>query len=138
MNQEASLPAVGDDLAAKRIIVVGQGYVRLPLAVRAVEAGYAVVGYDIDQNRIARLETGDSFIEDVPAVALMAAFDTGRFTVSTKPVERIRPGGHHRSQANGSPKFRRHPSAADQLYEVSLLTQGPPTLWTSPNAEVAR
>ena len=77
MNTEANA-----DLAATKIVVIGQGYVGLPLAVRAVEVGYTVAGYDIDQNRIERLKQGDSFIEDVPADVLTSAFDTGRFTVS--------------------------------------------------------
>ncbi len=77
MNTEANA-----DLAATKIVVVGQGYVGLPLAVRAVEVGYTVVGYDIDKNRIGRLVNGDSFVEDVPSDQLAAAFDTGRFAVS--------------------------------------------------------
>ena len=33
---------------AERLVVIGQGYVGLPLAVRAVEAGYNVIGIDQD------------------------------------------------------------------------------------------
>ncbi len=69
-------------LAESKIVVVGQGYVGLPLAVRAVEVGYSVTGYDIDQGRISRLQNGDSFIEDVPQDVLKAAFESGRFSVS--------------------------------------------------------
>ncbi|NNE95886.1 MAG: nucleotide sugar dehydrogenase [Acidimicrobiales bacterium] len=65
-----------------KIAVIGQGYVGLPLAVRAVEVGYTVVGYDIDKNRIGRLRNRDSFVEDVPTDALSEAFATGRFEVS--------------------------------------------------------
>lgn len=82
MNLETSVQTAATDLAAQKIVVVGQGYVGLPLAVRAVEAGYTVVGYDIDKNRVGRLKNGDSFIEDVPAEALGAALDSDRFTVS--------------------------------------------------------
>ena len=70
------------NLAAKKVVVVGQGYVGLPLAVRAVEVGYNVVGYDIDQRRIDRLKNGDSFVEDVSSDVLSSAFDSGRFEVS--------------------------------------------------------
>ncbi len=38
------------------VVVVGQGYVGLPLAMRAVEVGYRVVGYDTDINRIKLLK----------------------------------------------------------------------------------
>ena len=39
-----------------RLVVVGQGYVGLPVAVRACEAGFDVVGFDVDDHRIKRLE----------------------------------------------------------------------------------
>ena len=34
-----------------RVAVVGQGYVGLPLAMRAVEVGHTVVGFDLDKSR---------------------------------------------------------------------------------------
>ena len=39
-------------------MVVGRGYVGLALAVRAVEVGYDVVGYDVDDDRIKALAAG--------------------------------------------------------------------------------
>ncbi len=69
-------------MTAERVVVVGQGYVGLPLAVRAVEVGFDVVGYDLDSARIARLQAGDSYVEDVPADKLAAALDSGRFLVT--------------------------------------------------------
>lgn len=65
--------------APTRVVVIGQGYVGLPLAVRAVEAGYDVVGYDLDRRRIAQLAAGESFIEDIPSERLAGALATGRF-----------------------------------------------------------
>jgi hypothetical protein len=38
-----------------RLVVVGQGYVGLPLAMRAVESGYWVAGFDTDGDRVKRL-----------------------------------------------------------------------------------
>jgi UDP-N-acetyl-D-mannosaminuronate dehydrogenase len=35
-----------------KVVVVGQGYVGLPVALRAAEAGYFVVGYEIDDARV--------------------------------------------------------------------------------------
>ncbi len=64
------------------VVVVGQGYVGLPLALRAVEVGYDVVGFDVDKNRIDRLRKADSFIDDVRDADLAAALATGRFTPS--------------------------------------------------------
>ena len=48
-----------------KVVVVGQGYVGLPLALRAAEVGFPVVGYDISPARIDELRAGRSYIEDV-------------------------------------------------------------------------
>ena len=68
----------GSDTPGK-LVVVGQGYVGLPLALRAVEAGYDVVGFDLDVNRVKRLADGDSYVEDITDERLAAALATGRF-----------------------------------------------------------
>jgi UDP-N-acetyl-D-glucosamine dehydrogenase len=61
------------------LIVVGQGYVGLPLAVRAVRAGYSVVGYDTDHARVGRLAESDSYVEDVPSAELREVLASGRY-----------------------------------------------------------
>jgi UDP-N-acetyl-D-mannosaminuronate dehydrogenase len=48
------------------LVVIGQGHVGLPLAMRAVEAGLDVVGLDVDADRVKRLASGESFVEDIP------------------------------------------------------------------------
>jgi UDP-N-acetyl-D-glucosamine dehydrogenase len=63
----------------KTVVVVGQGYVGLPLALRAVEVGYRVVGYDTDEQRIKRLTAGESYVEDVSSARLAGALATGRY-----------------------------------------------------------
>ena len=68
-------------------MIVGQGYVGLPLAMRAVEVGFDVVGLDVDAERIKRLEAGESYIEDVTAEELGAALGTGRFRPLADPAE---------------------------------------------------
>jgi UDP-N-acetyl-D-glucosamine dehydrogenase len=79
-------PMNGSDRPA-HVVVIGQGYVGLPLAMRAVEAGHAVVGYDVDDERVKRLAAGEPQVEDVPAAQLSAAFATGRFKVSSNPAD---------------------------------------------------
>jgi UDP-N-acetyl-D-glucosamine dehydrogenase len=66
-------------MATTRLVVVGQGYVGLALAVRAVEVGFDVVGYDLDAERIKSLAAGHSFVEDVGDDALRAALATERY-----------------------------------------------------------
>jgi UDP-N-acetyl-D-glucosamine dehydrogenase len=64
------------------VVVVGLGYVGLPLAMRAVAAGHEVTGYDVDPVRVKRLEAGESYVEDVPDADLTAALRSGRFRPS--------------------------------------------------------
>ncbi|MSO86152.1 MAG: nucleotide sugar dehydrogenase [Acidimicrobiia bacterium] len=65
-------------------IIVGQGYVGLPLAMRAVAAGYEVIGYDVDEARVAALTSGTSFVEDISDHDVAEALATGRYrAVST-------------------------------------------------------
>ena len=66
-------------LSKGKIVVVGQGYVGLPLAMRAVEVGYDVVGFDIDKDRIKALAAGESYVEDISSAQLLAAIKTGRY-----------------------------------------------------------
>ncbi|KUN80565.1 UDP-N-acetyl-D-glucosamine dehydrogenase [Streptomyces bungoensis] len=65
-----------------RVVVVGQGYVGLPLAIRAAEVGHEVIGYDVDSRRIKSLAAGESFVEDVSAERIRAALDAGTYRPS--------------------------------------------------------
>jgi UDP-N-acetyl-D-glucosamine dehydrogenase len=47
---------------ARRVVLMGQGYVGLPVAMRAVARGYAVVGFDVDEVRVKRLNAWESFV----------------------------------------------------------------------------
>jgi len=67
------------------VVVVGLGYVGLPLAIRAAEVGHRVVGYDTDSVRVKALDAGESYIEDVPASRLAAMVDSGAFRPSAEP-----------------------------------------------------
>jgi UDP-N-acetyl-D-glucosamine dehydrogenase len=69
-----------------RVVVAGQGYVGLPLAVRAAECGHNVVGYDVDPVRVGRLAAGESYVEDISAPRLAAALASGRFQPTTEPA----------------------------------------------------
>jgi len=68
-----------------RVVVAGQGYVGLPLAMRSVDVGYDVVGLEVSTDRVKRLAAGESFVEDVPAKQVRAALDSGRYQVSDDP-----------------------------------------------------
>ena len=72
---------------ATKVAVIGQGYVGLPLAVRAAEQGYDVIGYDLDERRIAQLANGSSFIEDIADERLQGVLATGRFHPTADPID---------------------------------------------------
>lgn len=70
-----------------RVAVLGQGYVGLPLAMRAVDAGYHVVGLEPDAGRLSMLQAGQSYVEDVPSLRLAAAVAGGRYKPSADPAD---------------------------------------------------
>jgi len=53
-----------------KIGIVGLGYVGLPLGVAFAEAGHEVVGVDADARRVAAVEAGESYVEDVTSERL--------------------------------------------------------------------
>ncbi|MDH6141971.1 UDP-N-acetyl-D-mannosaminuronate dehydrogenase, partial [Kitasatospora sp. GP30] len=69
------------------VVVAGQGYVGLPLAVRAAEVGHHVVGYDVDQHRTKQLAAGESYVEDIPADRLRPLLAAGRYRPTADPAE---------------------------------------------------
>jgi nucleotide sugar dehydrogenase len=69
------------------LTVIGQGYVGLPLAMLAVEAGHHVVGIDVDQSRAAMLQRGESYVDDVPDAQLRMALDSGRYMATSNYSE---------------------------------------------------
>ena len=75
-----------NDRTAK-VVVVGQGYVGLPVAIRASEVGFAdVVGFEISPERVKALQTGNSFVGDVSDEELAAALAAG-YTATDDPAE---------------------------------------------------
>ena len=63
--------------------VLGLGYVGLPLAVAMAEAGYHVVGLEVDAAVAARVNRGESHVGDVPSEALAPLVETGRIEATT-------------------------------------------------------
>ncbi|CAJ60707.1 MULTISPECIES: nucleotide sugar dehydrogenase [Frankia] len=66
-------------MSSNKLVVVGQGYVGLPVAMRAVAMGWHVVGVEVDPDRAARLAAGRSYVEDIPDPELAAALRSGRY-----------------------------------------------------------
>jgi UDP-N-acetyl-D-glucosamine dehydrogenase len=53
--------------------VIGLGYVGLPLALAFAEAGQTVIAVDVDEAKLAAIESGQSYIEDVDSARLFEA-----------------------------------------------------------------
>jgi len=79
-HQEASIAKFKSKEAI--IGIVGLGYVGLPLMLRYNAIGFRVLGIDIDESKVAKLNAGQSYIEHIPADMIGAARETG-FSATT-------------------------------------------------------
>ena len=61
------------DARQARIGVIGLGYVGLPLALLYTEENFRVTGFDIDQHKVATLNSGGSYIYRIPPPEIQAA-----------------------------------------------------------------
>ena len=68
---------------ARDVAIVGAGYVGVPLAQVFAEAGRSVLLVDVSAERVAQLNRGESYIEDVPSEELKRLVDDGRIAATT-------------------------------------------------------
>ncbi len=66
-----------------RVAVIGIGYVGLPLAVGFAQAGFSVVGVDVDERKVAAVNGGRSYIGDVTDEDLRPHVQAGRLRATT-------------------------------------------------------
>lgn len=69
------------------VAIIGQGYVGLPLAMACAEAGFSVVGIDIDFQRVQSLNAGHSHVEDILDSTVLAMLDKDHFRASIDFLE---------------------------------------------------
>ncbi|MGA2071919.1 MAG: nucleotide sugar dehydrogenase [Terriglobia bacterium] len=67
------------DASTARVGVIGLGYVGLPLALLFAREGFAVSGFDIDPNKVAKLARGESYIGHIPAASITEQVEQKRF-----------------------------------------------------------
>lgn len=65
------------------VAIVGAGYVGLPLAQTFAQAGKTVVLVDVDAERVAQLNRGESYIEDVASDGFAAFVESGQIAATT-------------------------------------------------------
>ena len=65
------------------LAIIGQGYVGLPLAMAAVDAGWTVIGIDNFEAKVSQINSGESPVEDISDTQLQAALASGAYRAST-------------------------------------------------------
>ena len=86
------------------VVIIGLGYVGLPLAQEAVRVGLNVTGLDIRQTTVDGLNAGRSHVDDL-SDADVAAMVAGGFRATTDAAGIARTAGRHRH-------LRAHPAVA--------------------------
>ena len=66
-----------------RVGIVGLGYVGLPLAVELAKAGFHVTGIDLDERKIRAINSGQSYIPDVPTKDVENLTRAGKLDATT-------------------------------------------------------
>src|ERR1700733_2804142 len=66
-----------------RVGIVGLGYVGLPLAVEFAKAGFQVTGIDVNSQKVARVNAGDSYVGDIPSGVLASLVKNGKLRATT-------------------------------------------------------
>jgi len=61
----------------KNLVVIGQGYVGLPLSRAATNVGFDVTGLEVNKNVVDNLNSGTSHVEDIPDAELQTMLDSG-------------------------------------------------------------
>ena len=79
----------GIDLSdrSKVLAIIGQGYVGLPLAMAAVDAGWSVIGIEKSATRVAQLNFGSSPVEDISDSRLAKAIAEKKYVASNNPAD---------------------------------------------------
>jgi UDP-N-acetyl-D-glucosamine dehydrogenase len=66
-----------------RVAIVGLGYVGLPLAETFAWGGYPVLGFDIDADKVAKLNRGESYIGHICSERVSELIGSGRFEATS-------------------------------------------------------
>ena len=81
-QQEVRIPTVSAQ-KPQILAIIGQGYVGLPLAMAAVDAGWTVIGVDNFEAKVAQINGGSSPVEDISDAQLQAAIAKGVYKATT-------------------------------------------------------
>ncbi|WP_018708364.1 nucleotide sugar dehydrogenase [Siminovitchia fordii] len=88
MRTEVDTKKMSDELIQKletktaTIGVVGLGYVGLPLAVEKAKAGYQVIGFDVQEEKVVKVNNGENYIGDVIPADLETLVNSGKLSAT--------------------------------------------------------
>src|SRR6185295_19244132 len=81
MIKNAFIELVKDKRA--RVGVIGLGYVGLPLVTEFARGGISGTGFEVDAEKAAKINSGESYIGDVPSAQVKELIDSGRLHATT-------------------------------------------------------
>ena len=81
-HKRVRIPTVSAQ-GSRILAIIGQGYVGLPLAMAAVDAGWTVIGIDNYEAKVTQINSGKSPVEDISDNQLQTALESGAYRASS-------------------------------------------------------
>jgi UDP-N-acetyl-D-glucosamine dehydrogenase len=85
MTSKSSVTQICGRITSRDFVIgiMGLGYVGLPLALISAKAGFNVLGFDTDPERVNQLNNGKSAIKHIPSAAIASLVGEGRFRATS-------------------------------------------------------
>ncbi len=81
VHEQHIIPKIKDRTAV--IGIIGLGYVGLPLVIRFGEEGFRTIGFDVDDSKVQRLNSGESYIKHIPSETIKRLRDNNTFNATS-------------------------------------------------------
>ena len=81
VHEQHIIPKIKDRTAV--IGIIGLGYVGLPLVIRFSEKSFTVIGFDIDEHKVEKLNKGESYIKHIPSETIKQLRDKDTFRATS-------------------------------------------------------
>src|SRR4030067_586628 len=65
-----------------KVGIIGLGYVGLPLVRLFASKGFSVIGFDIDSEKVKRINAGKSYIKSISSETIKTLISTTKFTAT--------------------------------------------------------